>query len=283
MPKVTCPSGLEFEARTWNNEDTLVNLDSDVVEGGLVALKMVDRAMGRIVDPGPYPSFEAGGRANLAMVTNADISAAAVQIRAETRAIHSFDVPCEGCAKAAELELDLREVEMLKASDEGIEHIRTGLPVLREIGGVTIAVKLIRGADIPKMAKVQAKDQKAIVETQICMSLAYIRDPKYRGGMEISKFEELRRYWKGANWDFTDAVETAIDEIEGGPDLYIEHTCKRLGCHREQVTMLPLDMGFFGLDHMRRYRRQKRRKKQQSSSSTHDSNETTSQEEPTTS
>jgi hypothetical protein len=264
MPKVTCPSGLEFEARTWNNEDTLTNLDTELAESGLVAVSMVERALGRCIDPGPYP-FEAGGRVNLSMVTNADITAAAVQIRAATRQFHDFDTPCEGCSKMQELRQDLKEVEIAPASEEGIEHIRSNAPIARDIDGVTVEFKLIRGHDIPKMAKVQAKDQKAIVETQICMSIASISDPKKP--RPINKFEEIRRYWKMANWDFTDAVEGAIDELEGGPDLYIEFCCKTFGCHREQVTLLPLDMAFFGLDHMRRYRRGKQRKRKQASSS----------------
>lgn len=264
MPRVTCPSGLVFEARTWTNEDTLINLDMELMESGLIGLKMVQRAAGAVLDPGPYP-FKEGGEIDCALLTNADLTWAALEIRRKTRNMHNFDINCQGCGALLERTQDLNDVEMLPTSQEGIEHIRTGVPIIRKVEDITVEIKLIRGADLPTMAKLQAKDQKALFELQVCLSIKSIADPRYP--RPLSSLDAIRAYWKSSSWAFREALEDDIDDLEGGPDLFVDVRCTKISCHREQVTTIPLDMGFFGIDSLRRYRRHKRRAPKQSSPS----------------
>jgi hypothetical protein len=252
--EITCPSGLVFEGRRWNNEDTKLQMDPKLAEAGVLGIKMVERAAGKVVSPGPYP-FEPGIPPNLAMMSNADITAAAVGIRAATEPVHEFDAPCQGCAKLVPLTQDLREVEIYPASEDGITHLKTGQPVVKEIDGHIVALKLIRGSEVPQLAQLQAKDEKSVIEIQVCMSIESLTTPD---GKVHSELRHIRHYWRSASWALTRGIEETINELEGGPDLYVEFRCNGMLCQREQVTVLPLDMAFFGIDAWRAYRKRKR-------------------------
>ena len=259
--KIECPSGLTLDARAWNLGDQNQLMDTKQNEAGLLPLRMLEVATQGCVHPGPYP-FKEGGPVNFHKVSIADIVTANYLIRKKTRPQYDFRVPCQYCGKLTARTIDMNEVEVFEASGEGIEHLRTGVPIIIKIPEedpmAILELKILRGASLPELARYQDKTPEQMLELQACMSVDKII-PQEASAELLLSLGTIREYWRAQSWDFGDEVRVSIDVAEGGVDSTFEFRCENQGCRKEQLGTVPLDTEFYGLDPVAaRERRRKR-------------------------
>ena len=254
---ITCPSGLQFEARPWTLGDQNHLTDTETVEAGQLPMKMVEVVCVRLVEPGPY-SFTT--KVDFGQVTLSDITAANIQIRmrSDKDSKFPFDTPCQHCGLMQHVEVDLAEVDVFACSDEGIEHVHVGVPLTVELesdkGLAVVHLKLLRGKDLSIVAKWQEKDPGKMLEIQACLSIEKII---LAGNNDsVMGMPKIRAFWQRQSWGFGGTVRDALDEAEGGADVIYKHRCDPIkGCGKEQEGVLPLGPEFYGLQRSQTRRR----------------------------
>ncbi|HUW10067.1 MAG TPA: hypothetical protein VM537_10080, partial [Anaerolineae bacterium] len=243
--QIPCPSGFEFTARKWLLGD----------RGKLLAVKddqptnlpkmMVSLAATGVANPGPY-TFK-GGVIDWDKVSMADIAVANILIRVHTDDTILLQPMCRHCRS---LQRDPKEIALLgmpikMASDEGIEHLRTGAPVKREIAGVQVYLKAVRGEDMLLIGTLQSQEEEAIEEIQMCATIHEVHVPGRQD--PVSGFRELRELYRKQSWEFQRGISAAVDELFGGVDMAFTFRCDHIECRAEQEQQLPLDHSFYGI------------------------------------
>jgi hypothetical protein len=253
--EITCPSGLKLDVRPWNNNDQL-----ELIDANNVILRMAEIATLKCIDPGPY-SFNAESRPAWSEVSIADMTAANVLIRGITdTGEYDIDRQCSNpsCRIVQGLTIDCKDVHIFPATEEGIQHLRTGAPILKRIrtataGEVELAIRILRGSHMGELDRYQKQDRRTGLKAQTCLAIQSIRfleakDAKGEPRKEMASPKAIMEFWSGETWSITDLVRDTIEEAEGGPDLIVEWACKEFGCKKEQHTTVPLDPAFYGLD-----------------------------------
>jgi len=258
---ITCPSGLQFHARTWNLGDQGSLIEASIDDSQNVAIRMLELATipNGVVDPGPY-SFKEGGNVSWGDVTQVDITTANLEIRKASNPLVPFHQACTRCGKLPEdqVYIDLRDLEVYPASEEGLNHIRTNVPANMSLidsqgRSVTVKVKLLFGRDMAFLSRFQEQEQSRMLEIQAVASIASIEVPGESS--PLTTFQDIREYWRQQSWEFGEAVEEKVDGMGGSVDTTVVFRCDDLSCHREQEVPLPLDEKFYGLSGRHKRRR----------------------------
>jgi len=252
---ITCPSGLVFTARKWQIGDltSLISVKDEAPTS--LPKEMVRLAATGVTEPGPYKFKD--GTIDVDQLSLPDISVANVLIRLGHDAALLLQPTCESCRKMLKdpVEPNLEEMPVYEASQEGIEHLRTGAPIAREYYGYTLKLKVMRGSDFATLAKLVDQDMKYVLEYQQVLHIAEVsgRDLKE----PLVNMLDIREWYHVQEIDLHNEIEADIDELWGGVDQAFTFRCDR--CLVEQKQNVPLDMTFYGLgDHKMRSRRQKR-------------------------
>jgi len=260
MFTVECPTGLSFQAHAWNLGH-ITQLISIFDEGADYQARMLALVAGPVVNPGPYELVKGQPISSEAWnkISVADITWGNIAVRRQTKSKLELDISCSQpkCQKINEIALDINDpdYDMVTASEEGIQHIRTGIPIIREVNGVKAEIRLQRGSDFGDIARWQKEEPKAFLEIQQCMQIESIMAP----GLDqpIKGMLQIREFWKHQSWDVAETIENAIDDCSGGVNLEFSFICQH--CGKEQFSYLPLGPEFYGLD-TRRLQRRRRRK-----------------------
>lgn len=243
--QIPCPSGFEFIARKWILGDRAKLLAVKDDQPTNLPKMMVGLAATGIISPGPY-SFK-DGLIDWDKVSMADIAVANILIRAHTDESVLLQPMCQHCRS---LQRDPKEISLLDmpirmASKEGVEHLRTGAPVRREIDGVQVYLKAVRGMDLMVVGTLQSQEEECIEEIQMCSTIHEIHAA---GSAEaISSLPDLRTFYRAQSWNFQRGISDAIDELFGGVDMSYTFRCDHIECRAEQAQQLPLDHSFYGL------------------------------------
>jgi len=244
--QIPCPSGFEFTARKWVLGDRAKLLAVKDDQPTNLPKMMVQLAATGVVSPGPY-SFKDSHLIDWDKVSMADIAVANILIRAHTDDTILLQPMCRICRS---LQRDPKAVNLLDmpirmASQEGVDHLRTGAPVRREIDGAQVYLKAVRGMDLMVIGTLQAQEEECIEEIQMCSTIHEIHAA---GKAEpIKALPELREFYRAQSWEFQRGISAAIDELFGGADMTYTFRCDHIECRSEQEQQLPLDHSFYGM------------------------------------
>jgi hypothetical protein len=216
---------------------------------------MAELASEQVIDPGPYKELKEGEPVNWDIVSHADLIVSNIIIRAKKDPLVIVQMICAVCRRLPRdpQEIDLEDVDIFMASEEGMSHLQTGKPVHKEIGDVRVGLRALLGQDLPLMAKLQLQEPENMLEVQTCMSIAEINAPGFK--KPVTDLHGIRKFWREQSWDFRNEVETAIDGFWGGADTMVRYTCDQVGCEAEQEQSLPLGLSFYGLEDLKRQSR----------------------------
>ena len=245
--QIPCPSGFVFEARHWNLGDQRALLDVKEDADGNLPLKMVSLAAQQVINPGPY-KMAVGSPVVWAEISHADIAVANIFIRAGRKPMYLLHPNCANCRKLLSnpVEIDLLDLKVYMASPEGIQHLATDAPIIKETCGATVKLQALRARHLGLMSRLQQEQEQDILEIQTCMHIREISSPQLKA--PLVNLPEIREFWKVQDTDFRDEIETATDTLFGGIDQSFTFTCDRLACRTEQKHSVPLDLTFYGLD-----------------------------------
>lgn len=259
--EVPCPSGLVFQARKWKIGDINTLLSSREDATSSLPLKMVQLAAQSVIEPGPYP-FEKGGQIDWEQISHADISVANIAVRCGSGSdtVLLMHPNCAACRRLLidPVEVDLLDLPIYMAREEGRVHLHSGQPIERTVEGHKVWLRAIRGSHMPMMAKLQDQEAELMLEVLTCMSIEAVM-PKGRKDGKLTNLPDIRKFWREQSWGFKEAIEEDVDTLFGGIDMRYSFTCDRISCRVEQEQTVPLDPSFYGLDlESRQSRRVKR-------------------------
>jgi hypothetical protein len=245
---IHCPSGLVFSARSWKLGDHAELIKARDRSMTQLPKIMAALASDAVIDPGPYTAFKEGEKVDWDAVSHADITVANILIRAgrEPKLIAEFI-----CAVCRQLPRDPQEIDLLDlpiymASEEGRMHLHDGNPVVREVGTARVKLRALLGKDLDVLSRLQVKEPENMLEVQTCMSIAEVNAPGLK--KPLTTLVEIRKFWREQEWSFRNEIDEAIDSLWGGADLAIRFTCDHLECRAQQEQSLPLGLSFYGLD-----------------------------------
>jgi hypothetical protein len=258
MYPIECPSGLKFNvSRKWKLGDRRVLMDRQTIKAGRLLHRMLDVVLADIVDPGPYSFKE--NRVDWGGVSVADIVSGVVKIRCLTRPIFDFNTLCEFCSSTMPLQANLSGLGYKPASPDGVEHLRTGEPVVRvyqaldapaKEGGkpigpvIRMKLRLLRGEDQITLMQFQKEETDAgMVEVQNCMQIVEMQVADGDIWTWEDNADQIRAYYGNSEWDFDEALEAAIFDIGGGVKTELDTFCR--DCKGEQTQLLPFNQDFF--------------------------------------
>lgn len=256
--KIICPSGFAFDARKWVFGD-LKQLSTKAED--IIFTYLFECAFKEILDPGPYP-FHDMKRINVNMLSFADIMAGIIEIRKITKKLYAFSRPCKHCSNVQGLEIDLNEQETVPASAEGIAHLATGEPVLKDVEGDEgvihkVYFRILRGQDIPTVTSFTKQDRSSAMDIQTALSIEKIIQGDQPGADPISGVRNIRKFIDKQPIDFKEELDEITADLEGGYDPIVSFTCSE--CRRYQDHILPLDENFFGTDPVRAAKARRKR------------------------
>lgn len=252
---IECPSGLIFEARrTWKLGDRKILLDRDNLRSGKLLHLMLGAVAGPVLNPGPY-SFD-GPKISWGRLTHADIVAATIAVRRATRPTFEFNSQCEFCSNTMKLEIDLRDIELKKASEEGIEHIRSQVPVAYKVQEqseesdvpvgpiISMSLRLLTGQDQLDLMKYQKQENDGgMAEVQNCMHIVTLRVGDGEEMNAEQHFSKIRAFYADAAWGFQGVLDELIEQLGGGVESELDVACSK--CGGEQTQPLPFNQAFF--------------------------------------
>jgi hypothetical protein len=258
--QVQCPSGLQFVARPWRIGDQAELLNTKEQLGGMLPKKMLSLAALDVIDPGPYKFTN---RIDVDELSIPDITVGNILIRIGTRKELWLRPTCASCRKILRdpIEVDLTELgPFYMASPEGVDHLKTGVPIQRDYGdGVHARLRAIRGCNLLDISKLQEEDPEHIVEHQL---VAYIDEISGPGTVEAVAMTEkgaplrnkphILRYIRTLPWEIREKIEMDVDELFGGVDTTITFRCDHPECTAMNEVQVPLDLNFYGLDNSAR-------------------------------
>jgi hypothetical protein len=252
---VPCPSGLVFSARSWKLGDHAKLIKAADKSMSQLPKIMVAMVSEEIIDPGPYEGFTEGAAVDWNKVTHADIVVANIVIRATKEPLLLTEFLCAVCRKLPHdpQEIDLGEIDIFQASDEGKAHLESGAPVGIEVGDARVKLKALRGGDLSLLGKLQLQEPEHMLELQACMGIAEINAPGFP--QPFTTLHDIRKYWRDQGAEFRDEVDSATDALFGGADMRIRFTCDHIACRAEQEQSLPLGLTFYGLEDPKRHSR----------------------------
>jgi hypothetical protein len=233
--EIICPSGLSGELRGMRVREEALMSDRKLLNSGRMIGSLLEACWVRTINPGPYGKL--GEKPDLSQVSSADRTYMLLQLRMQSFGTsYEFDVACGNCERTIKWQCELTEFATRPMKPEGVEHLRTGAPIVRTLpSGMDVKFRLGLGADEEYMAKLDKKERVNISTHNLA-----------RRVLEI----DGKTAWK----DVFDAVadlavidgdylHDQIDEIEGGVDLSFDIECPK--CASRQLTMLPFEMSFF--------------------------------------
>jgi len=250
--EIRCPSGLVFSARPWTLGDHAALLKAKERTMAMLPRVMAELASEAVIDPGPYTHLEVGGKVDWTGISHADLVVANILIRAGRDSHVLVTMPCAACRRLPRdpQDIDLMDIPIFMASEEGCQHLQTGVPAFREVGNIRVGIRALVGRDLLTFSKLQAQEPESMFELQTCLAIAEVNAP----GMKkpLTMLPEIRKFWRDQDWSFRDTIESAIDELWGGADLTIKFSCEHIGCGAEQEQSLPLGLSFYGLEDLKR-------------------------------
>jgi hypothetical protein len=271
--QICCPSGLKFIARRWRIGDQAALLDVKEHQGSSLPKKMLALAAQEVIEPGPYNFHD---KLDTNVLTVADITVGNILIRAGTRRELYLRPTCNVCRRILRepIEYDLNDVgPFYMASMEGVEHIRTGTPVVRKYDNVTVKLRAVRGSDLVEIGKLQEDDPVHMFEHQLVSYIDEIHGPGIleavprmnpMGGPGLDPNAPLRNklhileYVRSLPWEIRDQIDEDTEELFGGVDTTLSFKCDHPDCLGANEIQVPLDPSFYGLDaSSRRLRRRK--------------------------
>jgi len=252
MSEALLPSGMVLDIRGWCLADQEALLDQKD-DAQALTLRMAELGTIRCLEPGPY-GFGANAKPSWSEVSIDDIQAANVLIRAITDdGIFRFDRSCDSCGRKKKLEIAMKDVEIISATEEGKQHLASKQPIVRPVmtakGPAEVDLRILRGQHLPEIAKRGRKDQKLLLRIQHCLSIQSIRF--LDSSKPMTSLREILEFWglPGQPWALGRTVKETLEQAGGGPDLYADWTCDNVFCSgRDQQTLLPLDHRFYGLE-----------------------------------
>jgi hypothetical protein len=255
--RVPCASGLIFDARKWKIGDISELVGTKDREPTTLPKKMVELAATGIVESGPYNFPD--NTLDTSQMSIADISIANILIRVGIDSILSLRPTCGACKRQLRdpIDVPLDEMPIFMASQEGVESLRTGAPVKRQYGDVTLHLKAALGADLATLAMLREQAPKYVVEYMHVVHIAEVHDPKLKEPLNM--LAHSREWYHEQDMPLHSALDEDIDELWGGVDQSYDYRCDHMTCRTEQEGEVPLDLTFYGLERQtRRSRRAKR-------------------------
>jgi hypothetical protein len=275
--EVTCASGLTFEARKFNLDDideTLGALKAELGDKGHrkanlpLSGKMLQVVAGPVINPGPY-AFEVGQPPRFEEVAFSDVAVANLIVRKATRPELLVSAPCPACQDMGPdgvRSIDLECVESFVMSREGIECIRTGVPILRQFEStdepglaLEIKIKPLLTKSINKMALLQTQDEKRALSIQTCFFISGLKELSQPGAAELTTLSEIRARYGTLPWDVMEFIDAEIEDHFGGFDETFTFRCEKMLCNTAGEGKIRMDPTFYGLGGRRRRQRRLRR------------------------
>ena len=256
--KVPCPSGLIFRARKWRIGDISELIDVKEDDGSSLPKLMVELAAEEVIEPGPY-KFE-DSKLDIQQLSLSDIAVANILIRVGTDPELLITPTCESCKKPqrSPKSIPLDEMPIYMASREGIEHLRTGVPIERQYpDGIMLQLKAVRGRDFKTLSKLQEQNPKYILEYQAVLHISKVNAPELSEPLML--VPHIREWYHKQSWRLRQEIEADIDELWGGADQIYKFRCDHAECRTTQEQQVPLDQTFYGLDDQVKQRRRQKR------------------------
>lgn len=238
--RITCPSGLTFDARGWKLGDRKVLMDISRGRRGTTQVDMLNLVAGPVESPGPYPG-EIGAKINWSEVVLPDISSALFDVRIQTKDEFEFDVNCPSCGVKLEMSVVLSKFTRLPMTEEAKACISQNTLDIYEVPeqDLILHLRMLRGRDLPTLATGGRGDQALTLEIQQCLHVVEL----HRAGMALKEQRDIRKFYQEADYRFHRALTERIDSYGGGVDTSVLQTCRV--CDREVEIYLPLDSSFY--------------------------------------
>lgn len=242
---ISCPSGLQFNARKWKLKDRRTLTDKRILRSNSLLpemLKLVDEGC---VNSGPY-DVKPGQKVPWQTVALQDIMAALVQVREATQSTMAFTTQCENPRCTSDelpVDADLSTVECKPMSQAAVTHLRTNEPIPVKLTSpitATLYMKLLRGEDMKKLAQYYNQDVFDGIDAGRLMHVARI---EFTDGTTLDRFDTIWDWYQDQDFEFADGLAGAIEQCAGGVDTNVEVTCEE--CGREQITAIPFGPEFF--------------------------------------
>jgi hypothetical protein len=242
---VTLPSGLAFNARKWKIGDRRLIHDKKLIKQGVLTRRMLEAVDLGVEECGPYTELAKGEKVNWSHVYIGDIVDALIGIRIATKPKIAFVQNCPNCGKRNPFDADLRDLESSPMPEEGIKHLSTSSPLEIRVQNherdCKVNLKMLRGVDMPMLAKWQKQGSAEAEEAQSVLHIERVEDPSLPEPLTAT--QAIWTYFKDADWDFQEAIDEKITQVAGGVDTRIEADCKF--CSVEFTTSIPFGPEFF--------------------------------------
>lgn len=234
MLEISCPSGLRGTIRGMKVKDEQLFTDKKLSRQGRVITELLRACWENIVDPGPY---QFGTTVAFEQLLATDRNAILIKLRAYTFGDdYEFQATCEACKHRFGWGVNLAELEEKPVSPSGIQHIKTGEPLLIDLpDGRAIKTRLLTGKDEEFIATLGTKDEPKVMTYNLARRIVEI-DGKKDWKDVVGIVEDMEARTADFLWD-------AFDELEGGTDTMFKIACPR--CDAQQTTMLPFEASFF--------------------------------------
>jgi len=216
-------------------KDEQLFTDKKLSRQGRVISELLRACWQTTLDPGPYPT--PSGVIAFDQLLAADRISLLIQLRAYTfGADYEFQVTCPNCRNRFGWGIDLDKLESKPVSAAGLEHVRTGEPLLVDLpDGRKIKVRLLTGRDEEFIAALGVKEENKILLYNLAKRVLEI-DGKQEWKDVLAIVEDLEARTADYLWD-------VFDDLEGGVDTMFNIECP--GCAALQTTMLPFEASFF--------------------------------------
>ena len=237
MTEVTCPSGLRGRIRGMKVKDEQLFANRKLTRSGRVLSELLKSCWVETLDSGPY-TFEDDTRIHWDTILSSDRTYLLLQIRVATYGKdYEFKVVCDSCDRKYGWGVDLlKDIETVPVPQIGIEHVRTGEPILIKFGDGQVAkCKLSTGEDEIFLATSVDKNQASILSNALARRIVEL------DGTNL--FRQIREKVEDLEAAHADELWDATDEIEGGVNTSFHVECP--SCGNTQQVILPFEAGFF--------------------------------------
>lgn len=234
---ITCPSGLSGIVRGLKVREERILADRKLAKSNTQLDELLRACWIETHEPGPYEP--ANGAPDWEKVLQGDRFYALLQIRIATYGPeYSFAVTCqeERCRERIEWDVDLRELEVRRLSDESRARFLAGnrFEMVLPDAQKRVAFRLMTGADERKLPMLRRNAEGATMSAVLghrCIEIDGVAP------------HDKRRFVEELSMADADALVEAMTEVDCGVTTRIEIECPE--CFATQEIELPFSRGFF--------------------------------------
>jgi len=232
--EVTCPSGLRGVLREMKVKEEQLFTNRKLARAGKTLTALLDSCWLETQEAGPYTMTD--GKPDWSNALSSDRTHLLIQLRiASVGDSYDFRTTCAGCRQHFNWTVKLNELDVKPVSPEGIQHVKTGEPLVISLpGGNQVKCRLLRGAD-EEFLSTSIKDESKTLSYHLARRIVEWNG-KTHWREVLMAVEDMSSREADSLWD-------ALDDIEGGVDTMFDIECPH--CYRLQQMILPFEAGFF--------------------------------------